>query len=560
MSLFSGLLILILLSATAIIFLKMENALIDYIMDTYITKTEQTIQNYGVRQKETLKKKYQLSTSIVAGMASTFMYDFNEDGAREVFKQYMEMPEILAIKMLDSKGKAFAALWVNNGIKTGTEVPDDIVLDETLSFKKDSFYNQNLTGNVQLYYTDKLVAQSINTDKAKVKNDISLFGKLINKRLNTAFFSQGIALLCVVVILVFALAVGLKLMVANPIIDATDSLKEIASGEGDLTKRLPKKRNDEIGALSTWFNAFIIRLNNIIVDISANAETVKTASGNVMSVSGQMSDGAQEISDKATNIAAASEEMSINMNSVAAGSEEAATNLGMVADSASQMQSSLSEVASNCEKAMTISNDATELVKSASTRVELLGKAARDISKVTEVITDIAEQTNLLALNATIEAARAGEAGKGFAVVASEIKNLAAQTASATLDIHEKISGMQSSTEDTVHDVGKISTVILSVKETVDSIAAAIEEQSAIATEVALNIGQASIGITEVNEKVAHSSQVSSEIAKDIAGMTMVTEQMSQRSIQTKNSATELSGLASTQKEMISMFKVSDKI
>ncbi|MCK5348205.1 MAG: hypothetical protein KAJ25_02395, partial [Desulfobacula sp.] len=137
MSLFSGLLILILLSVTAIVFLNMENSLIDFIIDTHITKTEQTIENYGVQQKEILKKKYRLSTGIISGMASTFMYDFNADGAQKVFKGYMDMPEILAIKMLDAQGSPFAALWVNNGVKTGAKLPDDIVLDENFSFKKD---------------------------------------------------------------------------------------------------------------------------------------------------------------------------------------------------------------------------------------------------------------------------------------------------------------------------------------------------------------------------------------------------------------------------------------
>ena len=557
MSLFSGLLILILLSVTAIVFLNMENSLIDFIIDTHITKTEQTIENYGVQQKEILKKKYRLSTGIISGMASTFMYDFNADGAQKVFKGYMDMPEILAIKMLDAQGSPFAALWVNNGVKTAAKLPDDIVLDENFSFKKDSFQGEELTGSVQIYYTDKLVARLIDKDKAKVKKEIALFSSIIDKRLNSSFLKQGIALISLVVVLVIVLAYGLKLMVANPIIEVTGSLKEIATGEGDLTKRLPKKRHDEIGELATWFNAFIARLNNIIVDVRANAETVNTASGGMLSVSGKMSDGAQELSERAVSVAAASEEMSANMNTVATASEQAATNVGMVADSASQMQGSLGEVALNCEKAKMISKNATDQVKSASARVEFLGKAARDISKVTEVITDIAEQTNLLALNATIEAARAGEAGKGFAVVASEIKSLAGQTAKATLDIHEKISGIQSSTDDTVQDVVKISEVILDVNETVDTIAAAIEEQSAIATEVALNIGQASTGISEVNENVAQSSQVSSEIAKDIAGVTTITEKMSQRSAMTKKSATDLSGLASTLKDMIRVFKVS---
>ena len=168
-------------------------------------------------------------------------------------------------------------------------------------------------------------------------------------------------------------------------------------------------------------------------------------------------------------------------------------------------------------------------------------------------------QTNLLALNATIEAARAGEAGKGFAVVAGEIKNLAGQTAQATKDIKEKIAGIQSSTDDTVLDVTKISEVISDVNEIVTTIAAAIEEQSASATEVAQNIEQASTGINEVNENVVQSSLVSSEITKDISGVNTVAKDMSERSTQMNQSAMGLSGLSSKLRDMISVFKVSAK-
>lgn len=336
-------------------------------------------------------------------------------------------------------------------------------------------------------------------------------------------------------------------------------MEDIATGEGNLTKRIDIKNKDEIGTLVKWFNAFVERMDHIIADISVNAETVTASSGELLAVSEQMSDGAEDLSGRAGTVAVASEEMSSNMNSVAAASEQASTNVGMVSDSASQMQSTFAEVAQSCDKARLISANAADQVNKASNRVANLGNSAQEISKVTEVITDIAEQINLLALNASIEAARAGDAGKGFTVVASEIKSLASQTAKATEDIKGKILGIQNSTEDTVKDVGDISDVITDVNEIVTTIAAAVEEQSASATEVANNVEQASIGIGEVNENVAQTSQVSSEIAKDISVVNTVSDDMSARSILMKQSAGDLKELSSKLREMISVFKISAK-
>ncbi len=388
----------------------------------------------------------------------------------------------------------------------------------------------------------------------KIDEDILNSSKDVKQQTKNKIWIFGI-LSCLII---FATSWTLfRILVFLPLKEITFGLKNIASGEGDLTKRLTIRSRDEIGELAGWFNAFIKRLNNIIVDIGANAETVSAASGELLSVSEQMSDGAKDLSSKANSVAAATEEMSSNMNSVAAASEQASTNISMVTDSASQMQSTLEEVAINCEKAREISGNAATQVDNASGRVKLLGNSAKDISKFTEVITDIAEQTNLLALNATIEAARAGEAGKGFAVVAGEIKSLAGQAAQATDDIREKILGIQNSTDDTVQDVSKISDVISDVNEIVATIAAAIEEQSATATEVAQNIGQASTGLGEVNENVGQSSQVASEIAQDISGVNLVTDDMSSRSSQMNLSATDLTDLSKKLRDMISVFKVS---
>jgi hemerythrin-like metal-binding protein len=346
-------------------------------------------------------------------------------------------------------------------------------------------------------------------------------------------------------------------IIIKPIQKVAAALKDISEGDGDLTKRIEIKTKDEIGELANSFNEFVGKLNNIIVDVSLNSETVTAASGELLEVSDQMSGGVKDLFSRTNSVAVAAEEMSSNMGSVAAASEQAATNLSMVTDSAEQMKTTLNEVAENCEKAKQISDNASDQVHTASKGVGLLGDSAKEISKVTEVITDIAAQINLLALNATIEAARAGEAGKGFAVVAEEIKGLANQTANAILDIKQKIGSIQDSTGDTVKDVEKITIVISDVTKIVSTIASAIEKQSESASEIAQNMEQASIGITEVNENVSQSSEVSSEIAEEISKVNSVAETMNTKSSQMNKSAGDMSDLSSSLRDMISVFKIS---
>jgi methyl-accepting chemotaxis protein len=188
--------------------------------------------------------------------------------------------------------------------------------------------------------------------------------------------------------------------------------------------------------------------------------------------------------------------------------------------------------------------------------VDELGSAANEIGKVVETITEISEQVNLLALNATIEAARAGEAGRGFAVVANEIKDLAKQTAEATLEIKGKIGAIQGSTAETVTEIDQISKIINDVNEIVTIIATAVEEQSVTTKEIAGNVAQASQGIQEVNENVAQSSSVSAEIASDISGVNQSAGEISSSSAQVNLSAEELNRMGVKLNEMVGKFKV----
>ncbi len=379
------------------------------------------------------------------------------------------------------------------------------------------------------------------TQAAHIENRLSVFKPLV---------ITGV-LLAGVIFLFFLLTWQIK-----PLEVVVDALRDIAKGEGDLTRRIRVKAKNEIGELARWFNAFVERLHQIVVEIGEDSNVVSGSSARLLDIAGDLDRGTKDLSDNSDSVAAASEQMSVSMNSVAAATEQASVNLDTVAGAAGDMRSGLETVTRDCSSARQVANDAAAQAEATSTRVGRLGESARDIGKVIEVITDIAEQTNLLALNATIEAARAGEAGRGFAVVANEIKDLADQTAGATLEIRTKITGIQDTTDETVADVQKITQIISQVSETVARIAASMEDQARAASQVVENIEQASAGIGEVNENIAQSSQASSEITRDVSGVNTIVAHITKGSSDMNSSARELSELAARLKKRVGEFKV----
>ncbi|MGB3211365.1 MAG: methyl-accepting chemotaxis protein [Desulforhopalus sp.] len=344
--------------------------------------------------------------------------------------------------------------------------------------------------------------------------------------------------------------------ITGPINNAVAGLKDIAEGEGDLTMRLKVDSKDEVGEMAKWFNTFIDKLQGIIQQIAENASTVGTSSTQLSQISQNLLLNAEDTSQRSNNVATAAEEMSANLNNVAAAMEQSSTNANMVASAAEEMSTTINEIAENAEKARNVSSEAVQQAQNASSKMGELGQAADKIGKVTEAITEISEQTNLLALNATIEAARAGEAGKGFAVVANEIKELAKQTAAATLDIKTLIDDVQRTTQTTGSEIGEISAVISGVNDIVSTIAAAVEEQTAATREIANNISQASQGIQEVNENVSQSSGVAIEISQNIAEVSIASDKISDSSNEVKDSANDLLARAKDLNQIVGRFKV----
>ncbi len=243
-------------------------------------------------------------------------------------------------------------------------------------------------------------------------------------------------------------------------------------------------------ALNNMANTFEHEVGSVIDQLSGSATEMRSSAE-------LMTQTVDRASEQSSIVSTASEEATMSVNSVSAATEE--------------LSSSIQEISRQVNTSANITSRAVDEANNTNETVNSLASSAQRIGEVVGMINDIAEQTNLLALNATIEAARAGEAGKGFAVVASEVKNLASQTARATEEITEQISGMQGATGDAVLAIENIVKTISEISDVTGSIAAAVEEQGAATSEIARNAQTAASGTTEVNNTIGSVSQAASE-------------------------------------------------
>ena len=403
--------------------------------------------------------------------------------------------------------------------------------------------------------------RTVQTDYFKACEDVITFQNTMAKDAATAANESGgqakiliLSLLAVAVLFGAIAALFIVRSITGPV-EKTVRLAETMA-KGDLTARAEVDQKDEIGNMTRAMNGTVTQLRSMIVEIINGINRLTSSSSDLAAVSRLRASSASETAQKSATVATAAEEMSTNIHSVSAAMEQSSSNVGMVATATEEMTATVNEIGQNAEKARSISEKAVRQSQATTDKVTALGESARKVGKVTETITEISEQTNLLALNATIEAARAGDAGKGFAVVANEIKELAKQTAAATVEIKSQIDEMQGTTVSTIGDIEKISQVIAEINSVIGGIATAVVEQSAATNEIAGNISQASQGIAEVNENVAQSTMVIAEITKNILEINTEATQVGESSSQVQQSAQGLSELAAKLETLMKQFKV----
>jgi len=313
-----------------------------------------------------------------------------------------------------------------------------------------------------------------------------------------------------------------------PVNEAAKVLESMA--RRDLTQRVMGDYQGDHANIKNALNGALEAVQGAVSQLAGSVTMIASSAEEMSAVSATMGSNAEETSAQSNVASAAAEQVSKNVQTVATGTEE--------------MSASIREIAKNASEAARIASSAVEVAERTNATVAKLGVSSTEIGNVIKVITSIAEQTNLLALNATIEAARAGEAGKGFAVVANEVKELAKETAKATEDIGGKIAAIQSDTEAAVAAIGQIAGVINQINDISNTIASAVEEQTATTNEIGRNVAEAATG--------------SNEIAKNITSVSVAAQSTSQGAANSQTASAELARMAGELQKLVDQFHYED--
>jgi len=334
----------------------------------------------------------------------------------------------------------------------------------------------------------------------------------------------------------------LRTIILKPINQMMLISKDIAQGEGDLTKRVPVHGTDEIATMGGYFNLFIEKLQKMIGKVAHVTDKVASASVELSATAEEISKGTDTLTSRASQTAAAVEEMNATVSQVAQNSGKAATLAQETVKTAKDGGSVVSATISGMQQL-------SDAVSSSATIISELGKSSDQIGEIVRVIEDIADQTNLLALNAAIEAARAGEQGRGFAVVADEVRKLAERTTKATKEIGDMIRQIQQDTRGAVESMQQGTVKVTSGVDLVNKTGEALARIVVMVSESADMIRQ--IAVASEEQSVA-----TQQIANDIENVAKVTKESASGANESAKASSDLSQLATELQGIVGSFKL----
>lgn len=359
-------------------------------------------------------------------------------------------------------------------------------------------------------------------------------------------FMDNLKALGAISLLVLLLLMGVGLMITRsiirPLAKTAEAMQDIATGEGDLTVRLDEKGRDEVAAVAHHFNAFIGKIQSLVGEVRDSVNSVAAAADQLSAISEQSYRSQNQQVRETDMIATAMNEMSTSFLDVARNAAEAST-------SANHTDRATLDGRSSVEEATKAISRLAEQVRSSTDVIHQLSDDSENIGAVLDVIRSVAEQTNLLALNAAIEAARAGEAGRGFAVVADEVRSLASRTQQSTEEIHSMITQLQGRAEQAVKVMAS------SIQETEATVVAAEKAGGALES-----IASAVEHIRDLNHQIATAAEqqaaVAEEINTNLVGLVSLSEEGGKATEQTRTSSTDLAKLADQLQQRVGHFKV----
>lgn len=418
---------------------------------------------------------------------------------------------------------------------------------KSLPLGEASFSTDKATGTIQLLMpftiadTGSRWTLVLQLPEKAVYADLNKLHQDLNDQRQTDIFGMtvvGLLIAGIGLLVIWFVGYG----IARPLKQMVLMLDDIAKGDGDLTKRLHVDRADELGQIANGFNTFLNKLQNMIRDVVSSVQKVSDSSENTADIAIRTNQGVQKQMSEIDQVATAVHEMT-------ATAQDVARNATLAAESANAADRSANDgkrIVNNTSQA--IASLATEIGRAVAV-VQNLAKDSENINAILTAIRGIAEQTNLLALNAAIEAARAGEQGRGFAVVADEVRNLAQKTQQATEEIQAMIQQLQQGTREVVKVMED------SQGKTDDSVRHAAE-----AAEALHSITEAVSVINDMNTQIASAAEEQSAVAEDInrnvTNIGQVAAEVAGGADEASQASAELTKLAEQQRRLINQFRV----
>ena len=356
------------------------------------------------------------------------------------------------------------------------------------------------------------------------------------------------ALIISLVIGVVALLVGIivVMLVAESVKRSLDmvalSMAKLATGEGDLTQRMMVQSSDEVGRMADAFNRFMTQLQDIVRQMRNNGDELSSSAAELSSTAVQVSDASHNQNDAASSTAAAVEEMTVSIASIADAAAAMRKLSNASLDHTQNGNARLSELIGEI-------GDVESAVAEISKSVSVFMKSTEQITHMTLQVKEIADQTNLLALNAAIEAARAGEQGRGFAVVADEVRKLAEKSAKSAGDIDAVTQTLGQQSAEVEKSIERSRQALQKSQDYMENVAVALGETTS-------SVGQANQSVDEMSSSIQEQKMASTDIAQNIERIAIMSEENNIAIAETSRAASDLELLAAKMQSLVSRFKV----
>ena len=496
-----------------------------------ISREALTVEQETARQAATdaLASKADIIGSFMAKTAADFILSYDFSSLTSFQEEAAKDKDVAYSAYLKPDGEAFTPYKKPEGFEI-LEKRYPIVYDgDTIGYVLIGMSKASVNAGIQL--SNERISAAVDKVEATGAHSLERFYIIII-----------VDMLAIAAILSAVLMYLFRSQVIRPMRETTKLIDSLADGHGDLTVQLPVHSQDEIGKLRMAVNTFVDSLRNMIQTIATEVRQLGTESGELTRFSSELSSNSEQQRSQTTQVATAMNEMTATVQEVARNVSEAANAAEKGQSEAQTGQQVVTATVSSIRKL-------SDEVDTAANVIARLEESSEKIGSVLDVINGIAEQTNLLALNAAIEAARAGEQGRGFAVVADEVRTLASRTHESTLEIREMIETVQTGTNDAVKVMGR-------GKEAAKDSVSQVEQAGASLQAILDMVSTITSMTSQIASAAEEQSLTAEEINRNVESILEIREQTASGAEQTARSSSELSELAHRLEGMVGQFRV----